>query len=92
MTFRVPASLRLTVPLILLGFAATLSTVNFFYHVPRAERIAEENVGKRLAQAMSRLQSTLDYLPKFDPREASKAIGERRARTIVDSDDGTVLG
>ncbi|MFN0305043.1 MAG: ATP-binding protein [Burkholderiales bacterium] len=62
MSFRIPVSLRLTVPLILLGFAATLSTVNFFYHVPRAERIAEENVGKRLAQEMSRLQSTLEYL------------------------------
>ncbi len=143
MTIRVPASLRLTVPLILLGFAATLSTINFFYHVPRAERIAEEDVGKRLAQEMSRLQSTLEYLllkgdleaaqreiavlahnhdyilaaltddqyaviastrrawlgrtitevlPKFDPGEASKAIGERRAKTIVDSGDGTVRG
>jgi two-component system NtrC family sensor kinase len=59
---RVPASLRLTVPLILLGFAATLSTFNFLYHVPRAERAAEEESRKRLAQEMSRLQSTLEYL------------------------------
>ena len=62
MRLRVPASLRLTVPLILLGFAATLSTFNFLYHVPRAERAAEEESRKRLAQEMSRLQSTLEYL------------------------------
>jgi PAS domain S-box-containing protein len=61
-TLRVPASLRLTVPLILLGFAATLSAVNLLYHAPRAERVAEEDSRKRLAQEMSRLQSTLEYL------------------------------
>jgi two-component system NtrC family sensor kinase len=61
-TLRVPASLRLTVPLILLGFAATLSAFNFLYHVPRAERAAEQESRKRLAQEMSRLQSTLEYL------------------------------
>ena len=59
---RVPASLKLTVPLILLGFAAILSTVNLLYHVPQAERAAEEDSRKRLAQEMSRLQSTLEYL------------------------------
>ena len=57
-----PASLKLTVPLILLGFAAMLSTVNLLYHVPQAERAAEEDSRKRLAQEMSRLQSTLEYL------------------------------
>ena len=62
MSIRVPASLKLTVPLILLGFAATLSTVNLLYHVPQAERAAEEDSRKRLAQEMSRLQSTLEYL------------------------------
>ena len=62
MKVRVPASLRLTVPLILLGFAATLSAFNFLYHVPRAERAAEQESRKRLAQEMSRLQSTLEYL------------------------------
>ena len=62
MTLRVPASLKVTVPLILLGFAATLSAVNLLYHVPRAERAAEEESRKRLAQEMSRLQSTLEYL------------------------------
>jgi len=59
---RVPTSLRFTVPLILLGFAATLSTVNLLYHVPQAEREAEDEGRKRLAQEMSRLQSTLEYL------------------------------
>ena len=53
---------QVTVPLILLGFAATLSTVNLLYHVPQAERAAEEDSRKRLAQEMSRLQSTLEYL------------------------------
>ena len=57
-----PASLKFTVPLILLGFAATLSAVNLLYHVPQAERAAEEDSRKRLAQEMSRLQSTLEYL------------------------------
>ena len=62
MTLRVPASLKLTVPLILLAFAAMLSAVNLLYHVPQAERAAEEDSRKRLAQEMSRLQSTLEYL------------------------------
>jgi len=31
-------SLKVTVPLFLLVFAAVLSTVNFIYHIPRAER------------------------------------------------------
>src|SRR4029434_9876874 len=58
----IPASLKLTLPLILLAFAATLSAVNLLYHVPEAERAAEEDNRKRLAQEMSRLQSTLEYL------------------------------
>src|SRR5436190_7880822 len=62
MNIRIPASLKFTVPLILLGFAATLSTVNLLYHVPQAERAAEEDGRKRLAQEMSRLQSTMEYL------------------------------
>jgi PAS domain S-box-containing protein len=62
MRLRPSASLKLTVPLILLGFAATLSAVNLLYHVPQAEREAEEDGRKRLAQEMSRLQSTVEYL------------------------------
>ncbi len=62
MKFRVPASLKFTVPLILLGFAAALSTVNLLYHVPQAEREAEDDNRERLAQELSRLQSTLEYL------------------------------
>ncbi|MEO6746899.1 MAG: PAS domain S-box protein, partial [Caldimonas sp.] len=58
----IPASLKLTVPLILLLFAAILSTVNLLYHVPQAERVAEEDSRKRLTQELSRLQSTLEYL------------------------------
>jgi len=54
-------SLKVTVPLILLVFAATLSTVNLLYHVPQAEHAAQEDSRKRLAQEMSRLQSTLEY-------------------------------
>jgi PAS domain S-box-containing protein len=62
MTMWLPASLKVTVPLILLVFAATLSTVNLLYHVPRAEREAEDDGRKHLAQEMSRLQSTIEYL------------------------------
>ncbi len=58
----IPTSLKVTVPLMLMGFAATLSTVNLLYHVPQAEQAAEEDSRKRLAQEMSRLQSTLEYL------------------------------
>jgi len=72
---RLPASLRLTVPLILLVFAATLSAFNFVYHVPRAELAAEEESRKRLAQEMSRLQSTLEYmLLKGDEVTAQREI------------------
>ena len=72
-------SLKLTVPLILLGFAAILSTVNLLYHVPQAERAAEEDSRKRLAQEMSRLQSTLEYLLlKGDHR--GRAARDRGAR------------
>src|SRR5689334_12976856 len=72
MIFRFPASLNLTVPLILLGFAATLSTVNILYHVPQAEREAEEDSRKRLSQEMSRLQSTLEYLLLKGDMEAAQ--------------------
>jgi two-component system NtrC family sensor kinase len=75
MNVRVPASLKLTVPLILLAFAATLSAVNVLYHAPRAERAAEEQSRKRLAQEMSRLQSTLEYqLLKGDLESAQHEI------------------
>ncbi|HET8584693.1 MAG TPA: ATP-binding protein, partial [Casimicrobiaceae bacterium] len=57
-----PASLKVTVPVILLAFAAALSAVNLVYHVPQAEREAEDDSRKRLAEEMSRLQSTLEYL------------------------------
>jgi two-component system NtrC family sensor kinase len=69
---RVPASLKLTVPLILLGFAATLSAVNLLYHVPQAERAAEDDIRKRLAQEMSRVQSTLEYLLLKDDEAAAQ--------------------
>src|SRR5262249_36235513 len=62
LNIRFPTSLKVTVPLILLVFAATLSAVNLLYHVPKAERAAEDDSRKRLAQEMSRLQSTLEYL------------------------------
>ena len=75
MTLRVPASLKYTVPLILLAFAAALSAVNLLYHVPRAERAAEEDSRKRLGQEMSRLQSTLEYLLlKGDETAAQREI------------------
>ena len=60
--FGVPGSLKVTVPLILLVFAAALSMVNLLYHAPAAEREAVEDSRKRLVQELSRLQSTLEYL------------------------------
>lgn len=55
-------SLKLTVPLMMLLFAAALSAVNLLVHVPQAERAAQERSRERLAQELSRLQSTLEYL------------------------------
>lgn len=57
-----PASLKVTVPLILLGFAVVLSALNVVYQVPRAERAVEEDHRERLLQELSRLQSSLEYL------------------------------
>ncbi len=62
MTKLLPASLKLTVPLVLLGFAVALSGLNLIYQVPRAERAVEEEHRERLLQELSRLQSTLEYL------------------------------
>jgi PAS domain S-box-containing protein len=59
---RLSTSLKITVPLILLAFAATLSAINLFYHVPEAERAADDRNRERVAEEMSRLQSTLEYL------------------------------
>ncbi|MET0209036.1 MAG: PAS domain S-box protein, partial [Burkholderiaceae bacterium] len=55
-------SLKVTVPLLLLLFAAALSAVNLLVHVPQAEQVAQEDSRKRLAQELSRLQSTLEYM------------------------------
>ena len=71
MNLRIPP-LKLTVPLTLLGFAAALSAVNLLYHVPEAERAAEEDGRKRLAQEMSRLQSTLEYMLLKGDTEAAQ--------------------
>jgi two-component system NtrC family sensor kinase len=56
-----PTSLKVTVPAILLGFVAVLTAVNLLYHVPEAQRVAEEENRKRMAQELSRLQSSLEY-------------------------------
>lgn len=87
MSIRVPASLRLTVPLILLAFAATLSAFNFVYHVPRAERAAEEESRKRLAQEMSRLQSTLEYLLL----KGDQAVAQREIAVLAHNHDYIVV-
>ncbi|HSN31700.1 MAG TPA: PAS domain S-box protein [Ideonella sp.] len=75
MTLRFPTSLRITVPLIMLGFAAALTAFNLLYHVPQAERAVEEDTRKRLAQELSRLQSTIEYqLVKGDDAAAQHEI------------------
>jgi PAS domain S-box-containing protein len=58
----IPASLKVTLPLVLLAFAAVLSALNLIYQVPLAERAVEEDHRERLLQELSRLQSTLEYL------------------------------
>lgn len=69
------SSLKITVPLILLAFAAVLSTGNVLYHVPQAEQVAQEDSRKRLAQELSRLQSTIEYLLlKDDAASAQQQI------------------
>lgn len=55
-------SLKITVPLLLLTFAALLSAVNFLYHIPRAEQAAEDNAREHLFQEISRMQASLEYL------------------------------
>jgi PAS domain S-box-containing protein len=59
---RVPASLKVTVPLIVLAFAAMLAAVSQLHFVPQAEEAAQDESRKRFVQEMSRLQSTLEYL------------------------------
>ncbi len=69
------SSLKITVPLMLLAFAAVLSTGNVLYHVPQAEQVAQEDSRKRLAQELSRLQSTIEYLLlKDDAASAQQQI------------------
>ncbi len=58
----IPGSLKLIVPLSLLGFAIVLSILNVAYHAPRAERAVEQVDRERLFQDLSRLQSSLEYL------------------------------
>ncbi len=62
MNLRLPATLKLTVPLLLLGFAAALSAVNLLVNLPRAEQAADAESHERATQELSRLQSTLEYL------------------------------
>ena len=87
MTKLLPASLKLTVPLILLGFAVALSALNLIYQVPRAERTVEEDHRERLLQELSRLQSTLEYLLlKGDIEGARREVAilaSNRSYTVV---------
>jgi hypothetical protein len=48
-----PSSLKVAVPLLLLVFAALLSTVNLIYTVPQAERAVEDKAQVRLFQELS---------------------------------------
>ena len=83
MTIRIPWSLRVTVPLVLLAFAAALSAVNLLYHVPLAERMAEDDSRKRLAQELSRLQSTLEYLLL----KGDQAVAQREVTVLSHNHD-----
>ena len=97
MTKLLPTSLKVTVPLVLLGFALMLSALNLIYQVPRAERAAEEDHRERLLQELSRLQSTLEYLLlKGDIEDARREVAilaSNRNYTLValTDDDGSVI-
>jgi len=62
LTLRMPATLKVAVPLILLAMVVLLGTINVLYNLPRAERLARDSGQKLLTQEMSRLQSTVEYL------------------------------
>ena len=62
MSLRLPTSLKLTLPLVLLGMVALLGVINALYNLPRADQAAETQGRHALAQEMSRLQSTVEYL------------------------------
>lgn len=93
MTKLLPASLKVTVPLILLGFAVALSALNLIYQVPRAERAVEADHRERLLQELSRLQSTLEYLqPVLDigvPAFMSTPIAALTCASITQSQGAT---
>ena len=77
-----PVSLKISIPLLLLGFATTLSIVNALYNLPRAERDAEEDARKHVVQELSRLQSTLEYLLlKGDVTAAQHQVAAQRTTT-----------
>ena len=87
-----PASLKLTVPLVLFAFAVALSALNLLYQLPRAERAVEEDHQERLLQELSRLQSTLEYLLlKGDiegaRREVAILASNRNYTVVALSDD-----
>ncbi len=76
-------SLKFTVPLILLGFAAILSVVNVLHYVPQVEHAVEEDTAKRLAQEMSRLQSTMEYLTL----KGETAVAEHEIEALAHNHD-----
>ena len=91
-----PASLKVTVPLILLGFAVALSALNVAYQVPREERAVEEDHRERLLQELSRLQSSLEYLlHKGDiegaRREVAILASNRNYTVVALTDDQHVV-
>jgi two-component system NtrC family sensor kinase len=87
-----PASLKRTVLLVLLGFAVALSALHLIYQVPRAEHAVEEEHRERLLQELSRLQSTLEYLllkEDYDGvrREVAILASNRNYTLVVLTDD-----
>src|SRR5262249_32470007 len=93
----VPASLKVTVPLVLFAFALALSALNLFYQVPREERAVEEDHRERLLQELSRLQSTLEYLLLKGDIEGARreveilASNRNTTGVALPADQGTVI-
>ena len=88
MRLLIPSSLKVTVPLLLVVFAAVLTVVSIMYSIPRAQQDIEEKTRELLFQKLSRLQSSLEYLLlKGD------LLGAQREIAVLASqpDHGTVL-
>ncbi len=67
-----PLSLKLTVPFLMVLFAATLSGISILYNLPRAERSIEQSERELMYHKLSRLQGTLEYMLRRGDKEGAR--------------------